>query len=165
MATPVRAALYRGDGAAVVALFPLGVPANALQRVGDGLLSALAQDVAGARELAVACGADLRERAWEGDDELADQLDPALRTGSTPMLRRLGVDLDELSEILNESEDRRLGGAVVAFDTAGVDLLGGRSELAVLWDIRVQPEPAPREPVRRCSAWPVRGRRPAAAWH
>lgn len=40
--------------------------------------------------------------------------------------------------------DRRLGGAVVAFDTPGVDMLEGRRDLAALWDIRVAP------PVRGC---------------
>jgi hypothetical protein len=30
----------------------------------------------------------------------------------------------------------RVGGAVMAFDTPGVDLLDRRSDLAVLWDIR-----------------------------
>lgn len=34
---------------------------------------------------------------------------------------------------------RRVGGAVVAFDTAGVSMLEGRGDLAVLWDIRVHP--------------------------
>lgn len=34
----------------------------------------------------------------------------------------------------------RVGGAVVAFDTEGVNLLEGRQDLAVLWDIRVSPE-------------------------
>jgi ribosomal protein S18 acetylase RimI-like enzyme len=33
----------------------------------------------------------------------------------------------------------RVGGAVVAWDTPGVDMLEGRSDLAVLWDIRVAP--------------------------
>lgn len=31
-------------------------------------------------------------------------------------------------------------GAVIAFNTPGVDMLDGRSDLAVLWDIRVAPE-------------------------
>ncbi len=35
---------------------------------------------------------------------------------------------------------RRVGGAVVAFDTPGLDMLEGRRDLAVLWDIRVSPE-------------------------
>lgn len=37
-------------------------------------------------------------------------------------------------------DGRRVGGAVVAFDTPGLDLLEGRGDLAVLWDIRVAPE-------------------------
>ena len=32
-----------------------------------------------------------------------------------------------------------VGGAVVAYDTPGVDLLEGRRDLAVLWDLRVHP--------------------------
>jgi GNAT superfamily N-acetyltransferase len=35
---------------------------------------------------------------------------------------------------------RRVGGAVVAFRTPGLDMLEGRDDLAVLWDIRVAPE-------------------------
>ena len=35
---------------------------------------------------------------------------------------------------------RRVGGAAVAFDTPGLDMLEGRRDLAVLWDIRVSPE-------------------------
>jgi GNAT superfamily N-acetyltransferase len=37
-------------------------------------------------------------------------------------------------------ERRRIGGAVVAFDTAGVQMLEGRGDLAVLWDLRVHPD-------------------------
>lgn len=35
--------------------------------------------------------------------------------------------------------ERRVGGAVLAFDTPGVDMLEGRRDLMVLWDIRVAP--------------------------
>ena len=35
---------------------------------------------------------------------------------------------------------QRVGGAVVAYNTAGVDMLESRRDLAVLWDIRVRPE-------------------------
>lgn len=35
---------------------------------------------------------------------------------------------------------RRVGGAAVAFDTPGIEMLEGRRDLAVLWDIRVAPE-------------------------
>jgi len=37
-------------------------------------------------------------------------------------------------------EGRRIGGAVVAFSTPGLDMLEGREDLAVLWDIRVSPD-------------------------
>lgn len=36
-------------------------------------------------------------------------------------------------------EDRRIGGAVIAFDTPGVEMLRGRRDVAVLWDLRVAP--------------------------
>ncbi|QSH41205.1 GNAT family N-acetyltransferase [Lentisphaerota bacterium ZTH] len=35
--------------------------------------------------------------------------------------------------------DETCGGCVLAFDTDGVNMLEGRKDLAVLWDIRVQP--------------------------
>jgi len=37
-------------------------------------------------------------------------------------------------------EGERVGGAAVAFDTPELDMLEGRGDLAVLWDIRVAPE-------------------------
>ncbi|HWF44226.1 MAG TPA: GNAT family N-acetyltransferase [Candidatus Kapabacteria bacterium] len=36
--------------------------------------------------------------------------------------------------------DRRIGGAILAFDTPGIDMLEGRTDLAVIWDIRVHPD-------------------------
>ncbi|HVE52233.1 MAG TPA: GNAT family N-acetyltransferase [Ramlibacter sp.] len=36
--------------------------------------------------------------------------------------------------------DRRVGGAIAAFDTPGLDMLQGRRDLVVLWDLRVLPE-------------------------
>jgi len=36
--------------------------------------------------------------------------------------------------------NRAVGGAAVAFDTPGVQMLDGRKDLAVLWDIRVHPD-------------------------
>lgn len=38
------------------------------------------------------------------------------------------------------SGGRRVGGAAVAFGTDGVEMLEGRADLAVLWDLRVAPE-------------------------
>ena len=34
----------------------------------------------------------------------------------------------------------RVGGAVIAFDSAGVTMLEQRRDLAVLWDLRVRPD-------------------------
>ncbi len=36
--------------------------------------------------------------------------------------------------------DRRIGGAVIAFNTAEIQLVEGRRDTAVLWDLRVQPD-------------------------
>jgi len=36
--------------------------------------------------------------------------------------------------------DRRVGGTTVAFNTPGVRMLDGRSDLTALWDIRVRPD-------------------------
>ncbi|MDI9953258.1 MULTISPECIES: hypothetical protein [unclassified Rhodococcus (in: high G+C Gram-positive bacteria)] len=44
--------------------------------------------------------AALRVRDWTGDDVLADQLDAALGTSPTPLLRPLAGDLDKLTSVL-----------------------------------------------------------------
>jgi hypothetical protein len=101
----VRAATYSAANADIVAL--LGAqPAfdHSLQLIGEALLVALAHGSRGAadsaKDLAQQCAEALRERDWSGDPELADQLDRAIGTGATPMLRVLPVDLEELSTIL-----------------------------------------------------------------
>lgn len=37
-------------------------------------------------------------------------------------------------------DDRRAGGAVIAFKTKELDMLEGREDLAVIWDLRVAPD-------------------------
>jgi GNAT superfamily N-acetyltransferase len=58
-------------------------------------------------------------------------------------------------------EGQRVGGAVVAYDTPGLDMLEGRGDLAVLWDIRVSPSARGKgvgfELFRAAEAW-ARGR-------
>lgn len=71
------------------------------------MLAALAQEVKGAAELAADCVTALRERGWDGDDDLADHLDAVLGVAAMPMLRPLAADLDELAGILEGDE---LGG-------------------------------------------------------
>jgi ribosomal protein S18 acetylase RimI-like enzyme len=49
-------------------------------------------------------------------------------------------DLSKWGWIAARSGGRRAGSAMVAYNTSGVIMLDGRSDLAVLWDIRVAPE-------------------------
>ena len=42
--------------------------------------------------------------------------------------------------LVARADEIRVGGAVIAVDTPGVHMLGGRDDLAVLWDLRVAPE-------------------------
>ena len=108
----LRGALYRRDGAAVVAALGPTVPKELPQFAGDGLLVALQQRVSGADELAAEVVIALRERDWFGDEELADELDVALgRSPRSRALQALPVDLEELSMIL-ESGFGHDGGVV-----------------------------------------------------
>jgi hypothetical protein len=95
-----RGAVYSGDGRRIVALLERApVRRDVLQFVGDGIVTALAQGVGGARGLADEYVAALRDRGWAGDHELAEQL--AATSTSTPQaLKALPVDLDELSTVL-----------------------------------------------------------------
>jgi hypothetical protein len=108
----LRAAVYRGDGSAVVHLLQdAGTYDDALQLAGDGLIAAVMQRVEGAPELAHRLDLALRQRGWVGDDDLADQLDAQLGSGAAPMLRPLPVDLEELAGIL-EGDPVHDGGRV-----------------------------------------------------
>jgi hypothetical protein len=113
----LRGAVYRGDGRAVVALARTGLRpddrygAAALQLIGDGLISALAEQIEDAPELAADCISALSERGWHGDTELVEHLQALLGTGPTPMLRSLPIDLEELAGIL-EGDPIHGGGRV-----------------------------------------------------
>jgi hypothetical protein len=108
----LRAAVYRGDGPAVVHLLQnAGNYDDALQLAGDGLIAAVIQRTQGAPELARHLVLALRQRGWNGDDDLADQLDALLGSGPPPMLRPLPVDLDELAGIL-EGDPLNGGGRI-----------------------------------------------------
>ena len=49
-------------------------------------------------------------------------------------------DISNWGFIRAQSTGGLVGGAVIAFRTANVDMLEGRRDLAVLWDIRVSPD-------------------------
>jgi hypothetical protein len=108
----LRAAVYRGDGPAVVELLRgVGADDDSLQLAGDGLIAAVVQRVDGAAELAGKLVVGLRRRGWDGDDELADQLEARLGSGPAAMLRALAVDLEELAGIL-EGDPVSVGGRI-----------------------------------------------------
>lgn len=58
--------------------------------------------------------------------------------GPTRWARRF--DVSNWGLLAAHDGDRRVGGAVIAFNTAGVNMLEGRADVAVLWDLRVRPE-------------------------
>ena len=64
----------------------------------------------------------------------------ALGHGWRPMRWLERFDVSNWAFFLALDDERPVGGATVAYDTPGVDLLGGRTDLAVLWDLRVAPE-------------------------
>ncbi len=96
----MRVAIATSDSAALVALLDSSWQPDALQSLGDGLALAVQQRVPGAGELAEKCVLALRDRDWEGDEEQAVQLEAVLGIAPTPLLRRLPVDLEELSLVL-----------------------------------------------------------------
>lgn len=91
----LRGAVYRRDGAAVLAALEGRELLEVLQLAGDGLLAATAQEIPGADALGRTCAEQLRQRGLAGDAELADALE-----GRGDDLRPLAVDLDELTTIL-----------------------------------------------------------------
>lgn len=54
-----------------------------------------------------------------------------------PMRWARRFDLSNWGLLTAQSQGRRIGGVVIAFDTRGIVMLEGRKDLAVLWDIRV----------------------------
>src|SRR6266849_218092 len=60
--------------------------------------------------------------------------------GEGPKQWSRAFDLSNWGLITARSNGRRVGGAVIAFKTESVDMLEGRDDLAVLWDIRVATE-------------------------
>jgi hypothetical protein len=108
----LRAAVFTVNGEDVVSLLQSGPwPGHAIQLIGDGPIAALEQGAAGARELALDCVIDLRERDWDGDEELAAALIARLGAGPAPMLRPLPVDLDQLADVL-EGDPTSGGGRI-----------------------------------------------------
>jgi GNAT superfamily N-acetyltransferase len=59
--------------------------------------------------------------------------------GNAPADWSRQFDLRNWGLLFAVDNEANLGGALLAFDTPGVDMLEGRTDLAVLWDLRVDP--------------------------
>jgi GNAT superfamily N-acetyltransferase len=59
--------------------------------------------------------------------------------GEGPVRWARRFDVSNWGLFAARGEGRLMGGAAVAFDTRGLNMLEGRTDLAVLWDIRVAP--------------------------
>ena len=115
----LRGALYRADTHALMHVLDAGSwPENALQLLGDAVLAIAYQGVEDVDPPARRCVADLRDRGWEGDAELADQIESALGWGPTPLLRAIDVDLEELAGLLEG--DPTMGGGRIDLQTGAV---------------------------------------------
>jgi GNAT superfamily N-acetyltransferase len=86
--------------------------------------------------------------ARKGSDRLFDLTERRLDSpyikdydavGDRPWDWAARFDTAQWGLFLARSEGQSLGGATVAFGTSGLDMLEGRSDLAVLWDIRIAP--------------------------
>ncbi len=62
------------------------------------------------------------------------------RDGDGPTRWRDAFDLRTWGVLLAYADCRLIGGATLAWNTTGVDMLEGRADLAVLWDLRVHPD-------------------------
>ena len=115
----LRAAVYRADTDALeVALNGGAWPEDALQLVGDAVREVARQRPDEIRPSARRCVAALRDRDWEGDAELATQIEATLGWGPTPLLKNLPVDLEELAGVLEG--DPLTGGARIDLHTGEV---------------------------------------------
>ena len=59
--------------------------------------------------------------------------------GDTPIQWAQRFDISKWALLVARVEGQVVGGAAVAHDDASVEMLEGRADLAVLWDIRVEP--------------------------
>lgn len=59
--------------------------------------------------------------------------------GSSPVVWSSSFDLSAWGLLLARRDGRCVGGAAVAHNTPGLDMLEDRPDLAVLWDLRVHP--------------------------
>lgn len=109
--TALRRAWHSQDAATMVSAVEQVGFERCLQWTGDLVHAALRSGASGADALADRIAAALRQRSWDGDDELADALDEA-RHGRAGALVELPVDLEELVMLLDAGGEYALGGRI-----------------------------------------------------
>jgi hypothetical protein len=98
----LRVAVAQHDAGAIARLLDEPLPDEGLQHAGDAVLCALAADPHATQDVAIRVANALRERFWDGDEELADAIDTtALGRGVTTLVP-LDVDLELLVDALTE---------------------------------------------------------------
>lgn len=96
----LRGATARKDVAALTALLGDGVRHDQLQLAGEGVLLLLSSEVV-TGDLGPSLCSALRERGWDGDEELADEVEARL-TGRTTTLRPVPVDLAAVVDLMED---------------------------------------------------------------
>jgi hypothetical protein len=108
----LRTAVYRGDADEIMAVLTAGIVRDFPQICGEALLVALAGHVSRAEPLAGECVAALVARDWDGDAELAADLQRALgQSVTTPELTPVPVEVEQLVDLLRGGE-HHVGGRV-----------------------------------------------------
>ena len=99
----LRGAVARRDTPAVLGALVGRDPSEVAHLAAPGLLVALAEHDVAARGYAMLLVDELRERWWDGDHALADELAAAAGTGEPTGLRDVAVELDELATHLDDA--------------------------------------------------------------
>jgi len=100
-------AIGSGEGTSVVEALADVELSEIAQLAGEALLVALSQHVDRARTTSESCIGVLRERGFDGDDVLSEQLEIAIGRREGSDLRSVPIDLEELSWVLEgEGEGR-----------------------------------------------------------
>jgi hypothetical protein len=99
----LRGAVARRETAAVIGTLVGRNPLEVAHLAAPGLIAALGEDDASARGYAALLIDELRDRWWDGDQALADELAAAAGIGQLTGLRSVAVDLDELATHLSDA--------------------------------------------------------------
>ena len=100
----LRGPVFRRDGAEIVALLDVDAVRERPQVAGEALLIALDQGTPEAGAPARDCAAAASARGWDGDSELAGDLQRALGQAGVRELTPVPVELEQLADLLHGGE-------------------------------------------------------------